>query len=98
MKRTGVLFRWFSIAAPVIMPLLVLTGCTGKGDAGGDSADIAARQYGLERSEYIALKKANKKNPRKLEKAIQEKTIEKMKEMGVSVKVVSPPNKTAKRQ
>jgi hypothetical protein len=95
MKGTCVLQRRGFFTAAVILSSAVLVGCAGSGDAGGDGIDMAAKQYGLERAEYIALRKANR-DPKKFEKAIQERKIEDLKEKGVVVKAPTSPNKTTR--
>jgi hypothetical protein len=85
MKRTVVSLRGYAGAGSVLLTLslLVTGGCSGSGDEANDGAGSAAARYGLDRSEFIALKKANK-NPKNFRRAILEKRIEKLKEEGVN--------------
>jgi hypothetical protein len=79
----------------LVLAISITGGCTGGGDAAGDHAEVLAKRYGLERSEYIALKKANR-DPKKFAQAIQERRIKDMKEQGVVVKTLRSPNKTTR--
>jgi len=97
MKRTAVLPRWYASAGSVLLTLnlLITPGCSGSGDEGSDGAGRIAAKYGLDRSEFIVLKKANKK-PKDFEKALLKRKIEKLKEEGVVVQTTTPGKTTNK--
>jgi hypothetical protein len=92
MKRTAVVLRPYAGAgsALLMVSLLLLAGCSG-GDAGGQ----VAGKYGLERSEFIALKKASTDH-RDLKNAQMKRKIEKWQEQGV-VGVTAPAGKKMKK-
>ena len=92
MKRTVVLFRPYAGAGSLLLVLsvLYLAGCSG-----GDAVGNAAEKYGLEKSEFIALKKASKGHS-DFKKAILKQRIEKFKEQGVVVETTPSGKKTNK--
>ena len=73
MKRGAMLLHWSASASSVILTLslFVTGGCSSSEGGGGDDAANAVGRYGLKRSEFIALKKANK-NPNDLKQAAYE--------------------------
>jgi hypothetical protein len=93
MERTVVLLRWYAGGALVILTLSLfsLAGCA---DSSGDGGK-AAGKYGLDQSELIMLKKANK-NLKDFKKALLQQKIEKLQEEGVIGESATSGKKTKK--
>jgi hypothetical protein len=85
MKQNSGLIRPFLALASLalVVALFACEGCSG----GGDASTLATRtvgKSGLEPSEYIALKKANK-GTSNFQNALQDKRLEKLQAQGVVV-------------
>ena len=78
-------------AVLLMLSLFYLAGCSNSST--GDAAGNAAAYYGLERSEFIALKKAGKTD-RDLRKAKLERKFAQLKEQGVVVETTTSERKT----
>jgi hypothetical protein len=85
MRRIGVLLRPYAIAGLALSMLspFFLTGCSESSDARGN----VAGQYGLERSEFIALKKSGMTES-ELKDALTKKKVDELKEKGITGKVL----------
>jgi len=79
-------------SAVLTLSLFLLVGCSG---GSGDGSGKVAGKYGLDRSELIALKKANK-NPKDFKKALLQQRIEKLQEEGVVGESTTPGKKAKK--
>jgi hypothetical protein len=94
MKRTIDLNRPIAGAGLVLllaMSLAVLGGCSD----GGAARETVAARHGIERSEFIALKKATK-DPADFKDVLLKKKFEKLKEKGVIVETTAS-RKTSKK-
>jgi hypothetical protein len=80
MKRTLLLLRWWACAGAMILTvsLFLFAGCSGSGYEGSGEGGKVAASYGLDRSEFIAIKKANK-NHHDFKQALRKQKLEKLK-------------------
>jgi hypothetical protein len=95
MKRTVVLLRRYGGADAALLLMLslsLLSGCSNGGD-GGDAGKEAIGIHGLEASEYVALKKANK-GTGNFKKALLKERLEKLKEQGAVVETTPSGQRT----
>jgi hypothetical protein len=90
MKRTNVLHNPCPGSLLLLLALIFLAGCSGE-----NASARATGSHGLERSEFIALKKAAK-NSAEFKDALLKKKIEKLQEKGVVVETTTS-GKTRKR-
>jgi hypothetical protein len=88
-RATSVAFLWVALT----LLFFVVAGCSE--DLAGAKGKKVTGKYGLDRSEYTALRKA-KKNPEDFKKALVQKQIEELKEQGIDVKT-TPTGKVPKR-
>jgi hypothetical protein len=90
-KQTFLLHPRFAGAGPALLSLSLsfLAGCSGGEASLAESNERFVEKYGVERSEYVALKKANPKK-KDLEKALLKQELERLKAEGVVVKSTAP--------
>jgi len=94
MKQIDTLLRCYAGAASVLLTLSLffLAGCSGGSDGGGAKG---GGKYGLDQSEYIALKKANR-DPKDFNKALLKRRMEDLQEKGVVVETATSRKPTKK--
>ena len=91
MKRTIFLLRPYAYAgSALLLSILFLAGCS---EADDDGRNHATGQYGLEPSEFIALKKAGMSRA-DLKKEQIKKKVEDMKERGIVVETTTSSKKS----
>jgi prepilin-type N-terminal cleavage/methylation domain-containing protein/prepilin-type processing-associated H-X9-DG protein len=76
MRRTGTSRHWRSTPAAVILSLAAAAGCSGSAGPNSNVDERVFAEYGLTKSEFRALKKANP-NSKNFEKALMKKKLAK---------------------
>ena len=81
-KRTVVLLRPYAGAGSVLLSLslFLLAGCSGSSSSGDGGEQVAGR-FRLNKSEIIALKKANKNKPKDFKNALLKQKLQSCKRM-----------------